>query len=86
MAYTTYEDIASLSEKMVAAARAGDWDGLFTICRELTGCISKLESGASRAINTQERRSQIEVLMRILADDAVIRDLQNPSLKELDRL
>lgn len=82
-----YEAIARASQRMLDAARVSDWDEVGRQedrCRTL---IAALKAAApSAALPPAENRRRMDLLRRILADDAEIRGRSDPWLKQLERL
>jgi flagellar protein FliT len=81
-----YEAIAAASRRMLEAARADDWDEVGreeSHCREL---ISRLRSVHPDEHLVAIRRQRLLLLRAILADDAEIRELSEPWLKQLEAL
>jgi flagellar protein FliT len=79
-----YEAIAGASRRMLEAARHEDWDGVGReeeTCRRL---IARLKQAHGRV--AAERRQRLALLRMILADDAEIRELSEPWLKQLEAL
>jgi flagellar protein FliT len=82
-----YEAIARASQRMLDAARRSDWDEVERQedrCRTLIAALkaASLESPLRPADN----RRRMDLLRRILADDAEIRDRSDSWLKQLERL
>ncbi|WP_158937535.1 flagellar protein FliT [Burkholderia sp. S171] len=82
--FAHYEAIAALSACMLAAARSGEWGELKTMqstYRELVDGLREVD--ASSELDDTARARKLELVRRILADDAAIRDLAAPSLARL---
>jgi flagellar protein FliT len=82
-----YEEIAQASQLMLDAARKSDWDEVERQedrCRALVASLKA--SRASQALRPQERRRRMELLRRMLADDAEIRGRSEPWLSQLEQL
>jgi flagellar protein FliT len=82
-----YEAIARASQLMLEAARRSDWEEVGRQeerCRTLVAALkaASLESPLPPADN----RRRMDLLRRILADDAEIRGRADPWLKQLERL
>ena len=80
-----YENIAGLSNQMVAAARMSDWDGL----RQLEGqCASEARGAAAGvpALSGAPRLRKIDLLKQILANDRAIRDVTEPWMNQIPGL
>ncbi len=82
-----YESIAGQSQRMLSAARAGDWDDLCAAEEECARLIAHLKQlGDTPPLNTGERERRMQILKQMLAEDAEIRDLTEPWLKQLEQL
>lgn len=80
-----YEAIAAASERMLAAARNADWDGLIAaemVCANLINQVSALSKHAD--ISEEGNRRRMQIIHRVLADDAQIRNLVQPRLAVLE--
>ena len=81
-----YEAVRESSSSMLHAARQSDWEALVAgerRCAELIGRLQQAEIGA--ATLEGPARSQAHALIRaILANDAEIRDLTQPWLRQLE--
>lgn len=83
-----YEQIAQASQSMLDAARNSDWDEVERQeerCRALVASL-KAASVASPLLRPQDNRRRMELLRRMLAADAEIRDRSEPWLRQLERL
>ena len=81
-----YEAIAAASRRMLDAARRDDWD---EVCHEEHRCrslITGLKQAASPDGAPIGRRQRLALLRAMLADDAEIRELSEPWLKQLEAL
>jgi len=81
-----YEAIAGASRRMLQAARVEDWD---EVSREEETCrrlIARLKQAHADGRVAAERRQRLALLRMILADDAEIRELSEPWLKQLEAL
>ncbi len=83
----TYESILAISGEMLDAARGADWDRLVEReqrCREL---VDRLMAARSEAVlDDDSRRLKAQIIRKVLADDAAIRDLTQPWLARLQHL
>lgn len=80
-----YESIAVASGEMLTAARAGDWDALIAAESRCAASIKALAAvGDARPASESERARRIELIRKVLADDAAIRDLTQPWLRRLE--
>lgn len=82
-----YTRMAAISERMRLAAHADDWDGVFDAEQECAGVINDLSAlGDLSPTDPALRRQKLDLMRRVLADDAEIRLLSQPWLKKLDVL
>jgi len=82
-----YEKIGEMSALMVEAARREDWDALDEAEQACQLLIERLRAvGADPAItlDAEGRRQRLEIMRRILANDARIREIREPWLADLD--
>ena len=83
-----YEAIGHASQLMLRAASRSDWRSLehaHACCQELIRCVQA--SGLRPdGLDPHARRRRMEILRQVLADDARIRDLTEPSLGRVDEL
>lgn len=79
-----YEEMSLLSSRMVDAARAGEWDSLIELERDVTGLRNALmaipDDGNSPAGDMARKRSLIQ---RILEDDAEVRRHTEPWMEHV---
>lgn len=81
-----YEAIAASSRRMLEAARLDDWE---QVSREEDRCrmlISGLKLAGVTGASPIGRRQRLALLRTMLADDAEIREISEPWLKQLDAL
>jgi flagellar protein FliT len=78
-----YRRVAELSTQMLAAARRGDWDALVDVERCCRTEIDALRALGEHPLTPAEREEKQRILLRLLADDAEIRDLAQPRMKRL---
>lgn len=86
---TAYMDLARLSAAMLEAARRGDWDAVTSHeaeCARRTEHVRRLASPGTEALPEAERQGCIALIQQVLADDAAIRELAQPWLKELEQI
>jgi flagellar protein FliT len=81
-----YESIAQVSQLMLVSAREGDWEGVMEAERCAASLIARLravpaECAALDDAGTQRKR---EIIRKVLAEDALIRDLAHPWLRKTD--
>jgi len=82
-----YEAVVAASAEMLEAAQRQDWDALVSAERRCAGIISVLKAGGGETqLDEHARQRKAEIIRRVLADDAEIRRLLDPRLRELERL
>ena len=82
-----YSGIADLTRRMLAAARAGEWDTLINLekaCSTHFARLFAIEDGAPR--DAQYQRRKAELIRAVLDDDAEIRLLVEPWQARLSAL
>ena len=83
-----YEAIGHVSALMREAAARADWksvENAHACCEELIRCVRA--SGLSAdTLDAPARQRRMEILRQVIADDACIRELSQPSLARLDDL
>jgi flagellar protein FliT len=82
--FARYEAIAAVSSRMLLAARRSLWTELMELQVEYRGLVDTLRDvDADISLDEQERQRKYDLIRQILADDAAIRDLVNPSVARL---
>jgi flagellar protein FliT len=81
-----YESIARFSSLMVRAARSSDWQGLVDAEECCALLIERLKSAGDPTIVLDEggRKRKHEIIRRVLADDAEVRECTQPWLRKLN--
>ena len=77
-----YENIAGMTNKMVVAARASDWDGLNTLENQCASAASATIAGVP-ALAGAARMRKIDLLKQILANDREIRTITEPWMAQM---
>ncbi len=83
-----YEAIGHVSQIMLQAARRADWKALehaHACCEELIRCV-QATGLTPETLDSAGRRRRMEILRQLVADDARIRDLTQPSFRRVDNL
>ncbi|MEP7205425.1 MAG: flagellar protein FliT [Casimicrobiaceae bacterium] len=83
-----YEAIGHVSKIMLQAALRADWQALehaHACCEELIRCV-QAAGLTPETLDDAARRRRMEILRQIIADDARIRHLTEPSLCRVDTL
>jgi flagellar protein FliT len=82
-----YSSIAKQSEAMLIAAKNGNWDSLCEAeerCSAIIHQLQQLKQNQEAQLNEDERIEHISYLKKILADDAAIRNITEPHLRQLE--
>lgn len=85
--FARYEAIAAISARMLTTARRALWNDLVPLqeeYRHLVDALKEAEFGVQ--LDETERARKYDLIRRILADDAAIRDLANPRMATLSAL
>ncbi|MBX9849876.1 MAG: flagellar protein FliT [Rhodocyclaceae bacterium] len=79
-----YEEMTTLSARMVEAARSNDWDSLIELERSVSALRLRLaEDDESARLASVERERKAALIQRILADDAEIRRHTEPWMEQV---
>ncbi len=82
-----YENVASITDQMLAAARVGDWDNLVVLESRCADQVNILKSSEPPApLSGVSRERKVAIIKKILADDRAIRDLAEPWMAKLSQL
>jgi flagellar protein FliT len=80
----TYESIAGITARMLAAAEAAEWDKLAALERDCAKLVATLQQAATPDNFAQpEQRRKFELIRKILAHDAAIRRHTEPWMEQL---
>lgn len=85
----TYESILAVTAQMLDAARAADWDLLVDRerkCRKLVESVMRANSANQMALEPRLRERKVEIIRKVLADDAEIRNLTEPWMQRLQHM
>jgi flagellar protein FliT len=82
-----YETLAQKSAAMLAAARRNEWEAVSTLEAECSAIITRMKAApeTNRSDSLHQTR-RVQIIRRILIEDAEIRDLAQPHLADLARL
>ncbi|ARO88041.1 flagellar protein FliT [Nitrosospira lacus] len=83
---TAYQNISNVTGEMAAAARAGQWDRLTVLERHYSALVSRLAAAKPARLTNDMLRQKIELIHKILADDAEIRSYTEPWLDRVQSL
>ena len=81
----TYQTLSGLMSGMLAAAREGDWDRLVEIEKNCQVSVGRLKESPATPMTLEEQRQKLDLIKRILKDDAEIRDLTMPRMAFLQQ-
>lgn len=90
-ALTAYQSISNVTGEMAAAARAGEWDRLAALERSCTALVVRLSAAQLEAtqptqLTSEMLRRKVELIHKILADDAEIRGYTEPWMGRVQHL
>jgi flagellar protein FliT len=82
-----YESIRETSHAMLSAARSNDWDALVDAEGRCASLIKRVQAHGDVAaiLDANGRKRKQEIILQVLADDAEIRTLTQPWVKQLER-
>ena len=86
-AITNYESLSALTGKMRDAATQGEWDALISLeqqCSLQVAAMRSLDSGT--ALDESSHQRKIQLIKKILADDAEIRNRTESWMGQLQRI
>jgi flagellar protein FliT len=79
-----YENVSEITDKMVAAARSGDWDTLVALENRCSGQVNRLKAEEPpEPLSAEVRETKVRIIKKILEDDRQIRDIVEPWMKQL---
>jgi flagellar protein FliT len=81
-----YEAVGQVTDRMLAAARGGEWDQLTELESECSALVARLTLAARAEavpLAVDGRARKVEIIQKIMADDRAIRDLVSPWMAEL---
>ncbi|CAL62021.1 putative flagellar protein FliT [Herminiimonas arsenicoxydans] len=82
-----YENVATITQQMLSAAREGDWDRLAALETRCSDQVSILKSGEPPVpLTGVVRERKVAIIKKILDDDREIRNLTQPWMEQLSRM
>jgi flagellar protein FliT len=81
-----FQSISGFTGEMKEAARAGEWDRLAVLERCCAGVVAQLRSAQPVRLTAGMQRQKVELIHKILADDAEIRIYTEPWMKHVQTL
>lgn len=85
-ALSAYAAMAALTEQMVQAASASDWDTLVALEQRVAVHVQALRAEPSAPMTGADRERKIELIRQMLNADRRIRDLTMPWMAQLSKL
>ena len=84
---SVYEAMVVLTEQMVTAAAASDWDRLIALEQRCAAHVQRLkESEPTLALVGPGRLRKVDIIKKLLANDRQIRDYTTPWMSQLAAL
>jgi flagellar protein FliT len=82
---SVYEAMVGITDQMLAAASASDWDRLAQLEHQCAACVRQLKAGEAlnQPLGAPERAKKAHAIRRMLASDRQIRDLTQPWMARL---
>jgi flagellar protein FliT len=82
-----YEAMVGITDQMLAAATASDWDRLVTLEQQCAACVRQLKAdGDKQPLAGQERTRKVDAIRKMMAADRQIRDLTQPWMAKLSAM
>lgn len=82
-----YASVADITDQMLSAARAGDWDRVTALETHCARHVATLKSDESPvALSGAARERKVAMIQKILADDREIRNIAQPWMAQLSAL
>jgi flagellar protein FliT len=79
-----YEAVGQITDRMLAAARGGEWEQLTELESQCSALVARLAAtGETAPLALDGRARKVQIIQKILADDRAIRDLVSPWMAEL---
>jgi flagellar protein FliT len=82
-ALAAFESISILTGEMSEAARAGEWDRLASLEGRCAAVIAALKAAPPIEFPPHMQRRKVELIQKIMADDAEIRSYTEPWMKKV---
>lgn len=81
-----YRRIAYVSESMREAALGQNWDELIVLGKDYLAAVKELRAYRLDLFSPEEKQARTQLLLEIIDNDALIRDLAQPELARVGRL
>lgn len=84
---SVYEAMVGITDQMLAAATANDWDRVVQLEQQCAACVRQLKANGDGApLAGQERVRKANAIRKMLASDRQIRDLTQPWMAKLQSM
>jgi len=84
---TNYESLSAVTSQMSDAAMHGEWDHLISLEQQCSRIVSAMKiADASATLDEPARQRKIQLIKKILADDAAIRMRTEAWMGQLQRI
>jgi flagellar protein FliT len=83
-----YETMAGITDQMLAAANANDWERLAQLEHQCAACVRQLKANEAlgQPLAAAERAKKVTAIRAMLASDRKIRDLTQPWMAKLSAM
>ena len=81
-----FQSLSNLTGEMREAAQTSEWDQLAGLERRCAALVAQLQATGPVRLPQDMQRRKIELIHKILADDAVIREYTEPWIKQVQAL
>ncbi len=83
-----YETVADITDKMLAAARTGDWEQLAALESRCSSQVEVIKQNdqARQPLTPVARDHKARIIKKILEDDRQIRDITEPWMAQLSAM
>lgn len=81
-----YQHLSSITSEMRTAANQGDWDRLVELEQQCSQHVESMKQADLAPLDEGIRLKKVELIHKILADDAAIRDQTLPWMAQLQRI
>jgi len=85
-AIAAFASISTFTGEMTEAARAGEWDRLAALEGRCAAVVATLKAAAPIQLPPEMQRQKVELIQKILADDAEIRRYTEPWMHKVQTL
>jgi len=84
---SVYETMVGITDRMLDAAGANEWDHLAELEQECAACVRRLKAdGDQQPLADGQRQRKVDAIRRMLANDRQIRDLAQPWMAQLSAM